>query len=113
MTWTSSIRSPILISVISKREVHTALGMADVERLNGGLSHCGLAIIDVNLGAGRPNGLDVLRWLRVHRFGGRIVFMTGHASQFPLVAEARATGVEVLSKPMTLEQLRAVLDGAR
>jgi FixJ family two-component response regulator len=66
----------------------------------------------VNLGAGKPSGLDVLRWLQLRHFAGRIVFMTGHAGQFPLVAEARATGVDVLSKPITLDELRAVLDRA-
>jgi hypothetical protein len=34
------------------------------------------------------------------------------ASHFPLVAEARATGVDVLSKPIAVEELRAVLDRA-
>lgn len=99
-----------LISILSNRHVRTALGMAEVEQLDGGLPWCDLAIIDVNLGAGRPTGLDILRWLRSRQFRGRVVFVTGHAAQSPLVVEARATGVDILSKPIALEELSKVLE---
>src|SRR5262245_36734095 len=47
-----------------------------------------LAIVDINLGAGRPSGIDVHRWLREHSFPGTIAFLTGHATDHPLVGEA-------------------------
>jgi DNA-binding NtrC family response regulator len=72
---------------------------------------CDVAILDVNLGAGRPSGLDVLEWLKRRGFRGRIVFLTGHARSDPLVAEAwNESTVRVYQKPMTLEQLGAIVD---
>src|SRR5512146_2673778 len=49
---------------------------------------CGLAILDVNLGEGRPSGIDAHLWLRERGFTGRIVFLTGHAPSHPEVARA-------------------------
>ena len=71
---------------------------------------CELAILDVNLGPGQPSGLDVLSWLREHNFGGRICFVTGHATSHPLVARAALCGdVMMLQKPITGERLRALV----
>jgi DNA-binding response OmpR family regulator len=68
---------------------------------------CTLAILDINLGSKRRSGIDAYQWLRKHRFRGDIVFLTGHASEHPLVREARSIGeAKVLSKPVTLERLR-------
>lgn len=65
-----------------------------------------LAILDVNLGAGRRSGVDVYRWLRGQRFPGRVVFLTGHAEQHPLVLEARSVSdTQVLTKPVSAERL--------
>jgi DNA-binding NtrC family response regulator len=72
---------------------------------------CNVAILDVNLGAGRPTGLDALEWLKHKGFRGRIVFLTGHARSDPLVAAAwNESSVRVFQKPMTLEQLGAIVD---
>jgi DNA-binding response OmpR family regulator len=71
---------------------------------------CELAILDINLGKGEPSGIDAYRWLREQRFGGRIVFLTGHGQAHPLVVAARQLGdVEVLSKPLSAAQLRALV----
>ena len=69
---------------------------------------CELAILDVNLGQGLPSGVDAHAWLRQHQFAGRIVFLTGHAPSHPLVARAAASGDQVLRKPMSSEELRAL-----
>lgn len=63
---------------------------------------CDLAILDVNLGPGKPSGVDAYRWLKAQSFSGRIVFLTGHARTFFGVAEARRLGVEVLEKPTSV-----------
>ena len=72
---------------------------------------CDLALIDVNLGADLPNGLDAFAWLRAHDFQGRVVFLTGHARTHPLVERAHdLDGVPVLEKPVTLDTLLALLN---
>jgi ActR/RegA family two-component response regulator len=73
---------------------------------------CSLAILDINLGAGQPSGLDALNWLNERRFSGRTVFLTGHARTFPLVEEARRQhgDIEVLSKPVSSAELLALLE---
>src|SRR5688572_24449954 len=71
---------------------------------------CERAILDVNLGEGRPSGIDAYRWLRSQGFERPIVFLTGHASTHPLVAEARRLGdAQVIPKPASPEALLAVL----
>lgn len=75
-----------------------------------------IAILDVNLGFGKPSGLDAFTWLKDHGFKGRVVFLTGHAQSHPLVSEARNTGARVWSKPMTtatmFSSIRDVLNEA-
>lgn len=66
---------------------------------------CGLAVLDVNLGAGRPSGVDVFRWLQRERFGGRVVFLTGHAGTSSILDGARGLGVRILAKPVSAETL--------
>jgi FixJ family two-component response regulator len=72
---------------------------------------CDLAILDFNLGVGRPSGVDAYRWLKERSFPGRIVFLTGHARSYPGVAEAYASGVKVLEKPTSTAELLGLLDG--
>jgi CheY-like chemotaxis protein len=69
-----------------------------------------LAIIDINLGPDVPSGIDAYRWLRSHQFTGRIVFLTGHARQHPLVSEAKRIGdVSVHDKPISFAELRTII----
>jgi DNA-binding response OmpR family regulator len=68
-----------------------------------------LAILDVNLGAGQPSGVDAYRWLRERSFSGEIVFLTGHGRSAPRVAEAYALGVKVLEKPVAIDDLVKLL----
>lgn len=69
---------------------------------------CGLAILDVNLGLDRPSGVDVFRWLQRERFGGTIVFLTGHAGTSSILDGARKLGVPILAKPVAAETLLAL-----
>jgi DNA-binding NtrC family response regulator len=75
---------------------------------------CELAIIDINLGPGQPNGVDACRWLLDRRFGGRIVFLTGHASSYPLVIEAaRIAQASILAKPLSASRLAELVQECR
>jgi DNA-binding NtrC family response regulator len=76
--------------------------------VNGRLSF-ELAILDVNLGAGKPSGVDAYRWLKEQSFPGRVVFLTGHARSFPAVSDASAVGVEILEKPASIDDLLNLL----
>jgi FixJ family two-component response regulator len=88
------------VTVSSVREL-VALG----EKVHG----CGTAVLDINLGAGRPSGVDAYNWLREMQFAGKIFFLTGHAHSHPLVQEARHLGnVQIIEKPAVVDVLRAV-----
>jgi DNA-binding response OmpR family regulator len=85
------------------------VGVSSVDELKdlvteGGLAF-DLAILDVNLGEGRPSGVDAYRWLREQGYSGRVVFMTGHGRTSPSVADAMALGVGVLEKPVPVHDL--------
>lgn len=100
---------------LSAPEVHTVCvgSYAELLRRRDEALDCGLALLDVNLGAGVPSGLDAYRWLREHGFGGRTVFLTGHAHSHPLVREAyELTHVRVLSKPVDSDVLLALTQDA-
>jgi DNA-binding NtrC family response regulator len=101
-----------LLESVAACRVQKVGSFADLLRLDGAALACRLAILDINLGPSVPSGLDALRWLRERRFGGRVVFVTGHARGFPLVEEAHRTGVELLSKPLAIDQLLALVEGA-
>jgi FixJ family two-component response regulator len=72
---------------------------------------CEVAIIDVNLGAGKPNGVDAYHWLVRHGFTGRIVFLTGHAGASTLVKDAVDAGTaEFVQKPASIRTLCRFLE---
>ncbi|HEX6837739.1 MAG TPA: response regulator [Polyangia bacterium] len=87
------------------------LPVASLAELSGAAERalaCDLAVLDVNLGDGQPSGVDAYDWLRQRRFGGRVVFLTGHAPSNPAVARAAALGVRVLTKPIGTDEMRAL-----
>jgi FixJ family two-component response regulator len=70
----------------------------------------GLAILNVNLGNGSPDGVDVCRWLRDHGYSAPIVFLTGHATSDPLAAAAmNVPHTRLLLKPAPIERLLDLL----
>jgi ActR/RegA family two-component response regulator len=100
-----------LIELSANRRVWKARSVAEMAALERQALACGLAILDINLGPGVPSGLDALDWLCARQFGGRTVFLTGHAPGFPLVEEARKLArVEVLSKPLSADKLLSLLE---
>jgi DNA-binding response OmpR family regulator len=68
-----------------------------------------LIVLDVNLGGGEKNGIDAYRWLQEKSFKGKIFFLTGHAESHPLVQKALEFGCQVLSKPLDVDKLKAIL----
>lgn len=93
-----------------ERPFVSAHSVDELKHLDGNVMGCSLAILDINLGKGQPSGIDAYHWLRDRKFSGRIVFLTGHGQSHPLVAEAhRLGGTQVLSKPLTVEELRGLL----
>jgi DNA-binding NtrC family response regulator len=73
---------------------------------------CDLAILDINLGEGTASGVDAYSWLREQDFAGEVLFLTGHATDHPLVQEAaKLRRVRILMKPIDLQELSAILRG--
>ena len=57
---------------------------------------------------------DAFEWLKRQGFRGRMVFLTGHARTDPLVARAwNERAAPVFQKPMTVEELGAIVEGER
>jgi len=72
-----------------------------------------LAILDINLGLDQPSGLDAFAWLGAHHFGGRIIFLTGHATTHPLVDKAqRQKLASIHQKPLNMDELGQLLSEA-
>ena len=73
---------------------------------------CRGAILDINLGPSRRSGIDAYAWLRQKGYTGRIAFLTGHASNHPLVVEANRLGdAEIFTKPIDPDQMRSLVEG--
>jgi FixJ family two-component response regulator len=69
-----------------------------------------LAIVDINLGYGKPTGIDVYHWLQEQNYEGRIVFLTGHAKDHALVREASIMDhIPIYEKPLAFDQLTALV----
>jgi DNA-binding NtrC family response regulator len=95
-----------LFALTTHARAVSAAGLADVERLAAAALGCSIAILDINLGADQPSGIDVFNWLKRHDFSGKVVFLTGHADNHPLVKVAsKESGVRVFKKPIEVDQL--------
>jgi DNA-binding NtrC family response regulator len=100
-----------LVEETTNRRVWKARSVAELMTLGPHALDCELAILDVNLGADAPSGLDALNWLNEQHFKGRALFLTGHAPSYQLVQNAwTSTNVPVLSKPISGEDLLALLE---
>lgn len=100
-----------LITLMTGRRCVLAHSLDEIVARRADALACGDAILDINLGRGKPSGVDVYAWLRQEGFAGRIFFLTGHARSHPVVARARALdGVEVHQKPIDSDELRRMLE---
>lgn len=108
-----------LRSLLAAALVHYAIGEpiacgSVIDMINRGsqVLQCSLALLDVNLGAGKPSGVDAYLWLLDHGFHGDVAFLTGHATQHPVIAEAQRNGtVRVLQKPIALDVISELSRG--
>jgi CheY-like chemotaxis protein len=100
------------VKVVKGKPCLAVRGLAELTRVGPRALECELAIVDINLGASAPTGIEVCAWLRAQRFAGRIVFLTGHGQADPLVQRAcRLYKVPVLRKPIDSSDLGALVDG--
>jgi DNA-binding LytR/AlgR family response regulator len=67
-----------------------------------------MAFLDINLGQNLPSGIDVCKRLKNEKFPGKIFFFTGHAATH--ARSLQELSVEVLEKPVNLEQLKSILE---
>lgn len=99
----------LLCELLSMAGAECCVSVGSVEELrqySRDVHRAQLALLDINLGSGHPTGLDAYAWLRAQRFGGQVVFITGHAATHPLLREAQELrGVQVLRKPVDAEVL--------
>jgi DNA-binding NtrC family response regulator len=91
--------------------VVAAASLREVEQQRDEALTCQVAVVDINLGTNEPGGLDVYNWLSREGFAGSTVFLTGHGSNDPRVREAASlAGSRIASKPITVSELRRLLD---
>lgn len=98
-----------LVRAIAPGELLLLRSVAELEAHGAEALACDLAILDINLGPHQPSGLDAHAWLTANGFGGRVIFLTGHAAAHPLVGAAGRSGSRVLRKPFALDDLRKLL----
>jgi ActR/RegA family two-component response regulator len=96
------------LGISGRCTVYAIESVRELESHSSDLPHLLAAILDINLGAGEPTGIDAYRWLRSHGFAGRIIFLTGHGSGHPSVQEAYLLGdAIVMEKPAGIVQLES------
>lgn len=101
-----------LLSLVGVEGCVSAGSLAELKRKQVEALGCGLALLDINLGAGVPSGLEAYAWLKESGFSGRTVFLTGHARSHPLVRQAlELSNVQVLSKPIESRVLLELVGG--
>jgi len=93
------------------RDCLSVASLGELADRAGDALRSGLAMIDINLGVGQPNGVDAFRWLREHGYHGSIVFMTGHAKSDPRVVEALAVpNTRLLAKPFSMRAITELFE---
>jgi FixJ family two-component response regulator len=100
-----------LLGLLRRSQCLTASSCEALEELGERALACKVALLDINLGAGKRSGIDAYRWLVQNRFRGRVAFLTGHARRHPLVEEASRLGtVHIITKPAPIEKLLAFIE---
>jgi len=103
-----------LITVLKKVHCIFAPGVDEMNKIGAEVLSSSLCLLDINLGPAKASGIDAYHWLKQNNYRGKIVFLTGHASEHPLVKEASLLGgVEILNKPVDIPILERVIDERR
>lgn len=91
-----------------------AKSLEEIEALGPAALQCSLALIDMNLGAGEPNGAEAYAWLLAHGYRGETIFVTGREKDDPAVRPfLDRHDVEVMQKPVPFDALVERLNRAR
>ena len=102
----------MVVEYLAGYSVLTAQSMNEVLAHGEKALSCDVAVLDINLGADQPSGIDVYHWLRSHGFTKKIIFLTGHARTHPIVEAALHFGdVKVCSKPIDIDQFVEIIQG--
>jgi DNA-binding NtrC family response regulator len=100
-----------VIGEVCERPCLAATSYEEMVGLGDRALSCHVAILDVNLGPGRPSGIDAYQWLHEQGFCGKIAFLTGHAQTHPAVQRAcQVEAAIVYQKPISISMLRSILD---
>jgi DNA-binding NtrC family response regulator len=98
-----------VIGEVCERACLAAKSYEELVRLGDRALSCDVAILDVNLGPGRPSGVDAYQWLQDRGFHGKIAFLTGHAKTHPAVLRAcQVQAATVHQKPISISTLRSI-----
>ncbi len=105
----------IMVNSLGDAECQSASSLNDVIRLLGARSApYDLVVLDMNLGPGKPNGIDVLHWIKSNRPCRKIVFMTGHAGSYLAMSDiAHLQDIPILSKPVPSDKLVHLIEGLK
>ena len=99
-----------LISFSLKTQCICATSFEETKKKEADVLATTACVLDINLGHGRPSGIDVYRWLREKNYRGKIVFLTGHAAEHPVVRAAAAlSGTKILEKPVDISEIKELL----
>lgn len=102
-----------LLGLLLKEELGveclTLASLADATAQSPAVLGSDVVILDVNLGPNQPDGIAVYDWMRVNGYGGIVLFMTGHAVGSPYVQRAVQTGVRVVEKPASTDEIVRVV----
>lgn len=102
-----------ILARLGVRRIVAAGSLSEVQLRRDDALQCQLAILDINLGTNQPSGVNVYEWLAREGFAGRIIFLTGHASNDPRVREAASLNdAYVASKPLSVAQLGGLIEVA-
>lgn len=104
----------ILAELLRERNCRCLLArsLQELKALGPAVLAADVAVLDINLGAGQPSGIDAYDWLVSQSFAGRLLFLTGHAHAHPLVARAeRLNRATVLDKPLDGDVLLDCITG--
>jgi DNA-binding NtrC family response regulator len=99
------------VETVFGRHILVAADLEGVRALGARGIDSALAIIDVNLGPYKPNGFDVISWLKDNGFKGRAVILTGHVRSGAYGIQAQEfTDVPILSKPLAADALLSLVE---
>jgi FixJ family two-component response regulator len=99
------------IRVLAHKTPVSARSYEDLVAQRDSALECSMALLDINLGMGKPSGLDAYDFLRREGFKGEITFLTGHARTHPVVAWAHSRGhAHILQKPLSADELLRAIE---